>query len=361
MRYQGGVTSAIQPMGIQPNLVQHGVHSLFASKPSCISDPGTLCAFVYRVTHQGWLASSADWVIAKPLQILLIAVGALIVRFLVHRGINRLIASTSESSVPNVLRPLRDRAAEHIDLGSLASERRRQRAATIGSVLRSITSVVILVVAFMLILGQLGIDLAPLIASAGIVGVAVGFGAQNLVKDFLSGIFMILEDQYGVGDAVDVGVASGTVEGVGLRTTRLRDDTGVVWYVRNGEILRVGNKSQGWSRAVIDVPLSYSTDLRRAREILKEVAGEVWHDPEYADLVIEEPTVTGVESMDRVGLAVRVMVKTKPEQQGSVASELRERIKERFDAEGIELAHPPGTMLVAGGAPTPAPPAAPGG
>ncbi|MDP9240654.1 MAG: mechanosensitive ion channel family protein [Actinomycetota bacterium] len=333
-----------------------GVHALFSAKPSCVSEPGTLCEFVYRVTKQGWLAGSADWLIAKPLQILLIVLGALVIRFLVHRAITRFVASTSESPVPSVLRPLRDKAAEHLDVSPLSSERRRQRAQTIGSVLRSISSAVIGVIAFMLVLSEVGIDLAPLIASAGIVGVAVGFGAQNLVKDFLSGMFMILEDQYGVGDVIDVGEATGTVEAVGLRTTRLRDDFGVVWYVRNGEILRVGNKSQGWSRAILDVPVSYTADLRQAREVLKEVADEVWHDPEYADLIIEEPAVTGVENMSREGLVLRLMVKTKPGEQAPVARELRARIKERFDAEGIDLPYPPGTMLVPGGTPTPAPP-----
>jgi len=349
MRYQGGVTETLQT----------GAQALFAAKPSCAAEQGTLCEFVFRVTKQGWLAGSADWLIAKPLQILLIAIGALVIRFLAHRAINRFVNSTSQSPVPKVLRPLRDRAAEHLDVSPLSAERRRQRAQTIGSVLRSTSSAVIGVIAFMLILDEVGINLAPLIASAGIVGVAVGFGAQNLVKDFLSGMFMILEDQYGVGDVIDVGEATGTVEAVGLRTTRMRDDFGVVWYVRNGEILRVGNKSQGWSRAILDVPVSYSADLRRAREVLKVAADEVWHDPEYADLIIEEPAVTGVESMSRDGLALRLMVKTKPGEQGTVARELRARIKEHFDAEGIELPYLPGTMMVPGGTPTPAPASAP--
>ncbi len=345
MRYQGGVTSAL--------------HTLMTTKPPCASEPGTFCAFVFRLTHRGWLASSADWLIARPVQILLIALGALVLRFLTHRAINRLISSTSNSAVPSALRPLRDRAVERLDLEPLASQRRRQRAATVGSVLRSASSAMILVIALMLILGKLGINLAPLIASAGIVGVAVGFGAQNLVKDFLSGMFMIMEDQYGVGDVIDVGEATGIVEAVGLRTTRLRDDVGVVWYVRNGEIVRVGNKSQGWSRAILDVPVSYSTDLRRAREVLKEVADEVWGDPGFADLIIEEPAVTGVENMTQEGLVLRLTVKTKPEQQAPVARELRARIKERFDREGIALPHPPAGLLVPGGTPTPGVPSTP--
>ncbi len=150
--------------------------------------------------------------------------------------------------MPAVLRPLKERVGNNGagDAG-MVSERRRQRAETVGSLLRSVTSLVIGVLAVMLVLGEIGFNLGPFIAGAGIVGIALGFGAQNLVKDFLSGIFMILEDQYGVGDVVDLGAASGTVEAVGLRVTRLRDGNGTLWYVRNGEILRVGNKSQGFA------------------------------------------------------------------------------------------------------------------
>ncbi len=338
--------------------LQPPLHRLFASKPTCADRDGTLCHFIYDRTHQGWLAGSADWLINKPVRILFIVAVAVVLRFLAHRAINRLIISTVEG-VPTVLRPLRDRAAAHLDVEPLLSERREQRAATIGSVLRSTASALILAVAFMLVLSELGINLAPLIASAGIVGVAVGFGAQNLVKDFLSGMFMILEDQYGVGDTIDVGEAIGTVEAVGLRTTRVRDVEGTVWYVRNGEIVRVGNKSQGWSRAVLDVPVSYSSDLHRVRAVLKEVADEVWQDEEYAGLIIEEPTVTGVESMGADGVSVRLMVKTKANHQAPVARELRARIKDRFDAEGIQLPQPAGTVLISPGNPTPAPPAAP--
>jgi len=335
---------------------QTSASPLLAAKPSCADEEGTLCEFVYRLTKQGWLASSAEWLIAKPLIVLLIAVGAIVVRYLAHRAIKRLVASTSDDRMPAVLRPLRDRASEHLELGPLLSARRQQRAETIGSVLRSTASAVILTLAFLMILGELGLNLAPLIASAGIVGVALGFGAQNLVKDILSGMFMIFEDQYGVGDSIDVGEATGTVEAVGLRTTRLRGLEGTVWYVRNGEILRVGNMSQGWSRAVIDVPVSNSGDIRRASVMLKKVAEDVWHDEKFSDLIIEEPTVTGVETLDRDGVTVRLMVKTEPGQQGPVARELRARIKDRFDAEGIDVPNSPGATLVPPGSPTPTPP-----
>jgi moderate conductance mechanosensitive channel len=189
-------------------------------------------------------------------------------------------------------------------------------------------------------ISELGYDIAPLIASAGILGVALGFGAQSLVKDFLSGIFMILEDQYGVGDVVNVGEASGTVEAVTLRVTRLRDVNGTVWYVRNGEILRVGNMSQNWARAVLDVPVSYREDLARVRSVLKEVAHDLWEDEDFKGHVIEEPEVWGVESMTPEALTVRVTMKTAPLQQWNVAREMRERVKARFDHEGITMPHP---------------------
>src|SRR5919197_1889019 len=204
-------------------------------------------------------------IIVTPARILVILLGAVIVRVLVARVIRR-ITRAAASDVPLVLRPLKERLPVEglLEGAGLVSELRRQRAQTIGSVLGSIASITILIIAGMLVLSELKYSLAPVIASAGILGVAVGFGAQNLVKDFLSGVFMILEDQYGVGDVIDVGEATGTVETVGLRTTRLRDINGTVWHVRNGEIVRVGNKSQGFAQVVLDLPVPYTADLDAA-------------------------------------------------------------------------------------------------
>jgi moderate conductance mechanosensitive channel len=204
-------------------------------------------------------------------------------------------------------------------------------------VLRSFATFCIYSIAAILILGELGLDITPIIASAGIAGVALGFGAQNLVKDFLSGIFMILEDQYGVGDVVDAGQASGTVEAVGLRTTRLRDVRGVVWHVRNGEIERVGNMSQGWARAVLDIPLSYDNDLAFARQVIKTTADEVWQDPEFSIRVLEEPQVTGIEQLNPDAVVMRLMVKTAPMEQWGVARELRARLVKAFEQGGIRV------------------------
>jgi small conductance mechanosensitive channel len=230
------------------------------------------------------------------------------------------------------------------------SERRALRATTLGSLLKSIVTAVIGVIVVVMALDILGYPVGPLIASAGIAGVALGFGAQNLVKDFLSGIFMLLEDQYGVGDVIDMGEASGTVEAVGLRVTRLRAIDGTVWYVRNGEVIRVGNSSHGWARAVLDVRIPYDEDTDRARALLLGVARDITADPEWSDSVLEAPEVWGVEDLAADSVILRLVVKTEPLQQWKLARELRERIKQTFDAEGIDIPH-------AAPAPPPRPPA----
>ena len=190
-----------------------------------------------------------------------------------------------------------------------------------GDLLKSVITGVLIAIFGTMMLSELGVNIAPIIASAGIIGIALGFGAQSLVKDFLSGIFMIFEDQYGVGDVVDLGEASGTVEAVSLRVTRLRDLNGTVWYVPNGEILRVGNMSQNWSRAVVDVSVGYHEDLARVQRVLREVAHDLWDDEDFRELIIEEPEVTGVEMLTADGVTLRVMIKTVPmEQWASPAS-----------------------------------------
>jgi small conductance mechanosensitive channel len=282
---------------------------------------------------------------AEPLtaawHVVAIVVLALVLRSVLHRAITKVIEQAITSSVPVTIRPLIGGGEDSILAGTpLLTERRRQRTETIGSVLRSVTSIVLFTVAGAMVLSELGFELGPVIASAGIAGVALGFGAQNLVKDFLNGMFMILEDQYGVGDAIDAGEASGIVEAVGLRTTRLRSVDGTVWHIRNGEILRIGNMSQGWSRALLDVSVAYDTDTDLAASVIKEVADGVWHDEVLGKLVLEEPEVWGVENLGVDGIAIRLVVKTAPLEQWTVARELRRRIKTAFDERGIEIPLP---------------------
>ena len=314
---------------------------------SCVDDKqtGTFCDWVYDRTSNKWLAESSDWLLAKPAQILVILLLAALVRFLVHRVIRRIAAGAAEGTVPGVL------AKGHASklLGNpLLSERRRQRAETMSSVLRSVTTGIIASVAALMILDVVGLPIGPLLASAGIVGVAVGFGAQSLVKDFLSGIFLILEDQYGVGDLVDTGMGTvGTIEAVGLRVTRLRDGSGVVWYVRNGEILRVGNHSQGWSTGIVDMSVAYTEDIPRVQRLIGETAAAMAEEDGWKDKIIEPPTVAGVESMTGTSVTIRVIVKCVPNEHFGVQRELRERIKEAFDREGVRV--PPPVFPGAGG------------
>src|SRR3954452_21016499 len=286
---------------------------------------------------QDWVDANGETLIATPVRIGLIVVLAVVVRLLAQRGIRRLTDRTANGSMPGLRRRARSDAPRD---GEHVAERRTQRAEAIGSVLRSVASFVILGIAVVLILGELGINLAPIVASAGVVGVALGFGAQNLIKDFIAGIGIILEDQYGVGDVVDLGEATGTVEAVGLRITRLRDAHGVVWYARNGEILRVGNKSQGFAQVIVDMPVAHDTDLERCRTVMQEVADDMYAEEAWRGVLLAEPESLGVEQITAEGVFMRVQVRSTNADQWRVGRELRMRLKERFVAEGIRTPTP---------------------
>jgi small-conductance mechanosensitive channel len=309
---------------------------------SC-SEGESICEWVLTETGNQKLATSADWFVGKPFALLGLALLGLVVRWLLHRLVDRLVQRAEVGMLPGRAGrfPFGQRMNQALARAEAAGASRRvQRAQTMGSLLKSIVTGVVVAVTVTMMLSELGANIGPVIASAGIIGVAIGFGAQSLVKDFLSGIFMIFEDQYGVGDVVDVGEASGTVEAVSLRVTRLRDVNGTVWYVRNGEIIRVGNMSQNWARTVLDISVSYAEDLARVRAVLQEVAHELWEDEDFKGLVIEEPEVWGVEQLGIDGVTVRVTLKTAPMEQWAVARAMRERIKARFDYEGIEMPFP---------------------
>jgi small conductance mechanosensitive channel len=315
--------------------------SLLDTAPTCTNDD-QWCLWVDKVTGNAWLAQAANWLIAKPLALLVLVLLALGVRWFLHRVIDRLVRRAAEGLPSPVLKRRRERLAQQSP--TVMAGRRVQRAETMGSLLKSICSIVVFAIFGITAIAELGYPVGPLLASAGVVGVALGFGAQSLVKDFLSGIFMIFEDQYGVGDSVDLGEAGGTVEAVGLRVTRLRDVEGTVWYVRNGEILRVGNQSQNWARTVLDIPIALDQDLVRVQQVLQDVAHDLWEDDDFKHQVIEEPSVWGVQDLTPNWITVRVTLKTAPLEQWAVAREMRQRIKYRFDREGIEFAHPTGQM-----------------
>ena len=280
-----------------------------------------------------WLGTNGPKMLEGAIRIAIIILIALVMRAVLRKIIDRLTSGSKEGKKPGLLKPLRERAPQA--LGSMVSERREQRAKTIGSVLKSIVTILVFGIAFIQILTELGMNVAPILTSAGILGVAIGFGAQNLVEDFLSGMFMMLEDQYGVGDVVDLGPAIGTVEAVALRTTTIRDTNGTVWYVRNGEILRVGNKSQGFAVAVADLPLGHNADIAQATEIAQRVAAEVAEDPEVAEHLIEAPEVVGIEKLGPEGLTFRVQARTSPGQQFGVQRALITALSEAFERAGL--------------------------
>jgi small conductance mechanosensitive channel len=301
----------------------------------CGDPPGFFCREVLNRTENRTLAEIADFIIGKPLTILVIVLGAVIVNRFVTRAIKRTLQTLHSGAVRERIGAVRRRAPSALLESEVTSLRAEQRISALTSVLRSVTSAVIFTIAGFLVLGEVGLNLAPLLAGAGVLGLAIGFGSQALVKDFLSGLFILVEDQFGVGDIVDLDQqTSGTVEAVSLRTTRLRSVDGTVWHVPNGDIRRVGNKSQHWSRALLDIDVAYETDIDHAKSVIKRVADEVWRE---RDDVLEEPEVWGVESLGPHSVVIRLVVKTRPSDQYDVSRELRQRLKETFDAEGIEI------------------------
>jgi len=347
---------------------------------SCGPDPGIACRLVWNVTQNQQAATLTNEFFAGPvhllLQVLFVVLLALLIQWAVHRLINRLTSRAMQSLLPQlrngkassrllptrtagqVSRRLRRRprrspsddaiaddaaAARAGTLGAgsgpeparaaaqaetaLVDERRKQRVEALGAILRSAASVTIFAIAGFVILGDLGINLAPLLASAGVVGVAIGFGAQSLVKDYLSGIFMLVEDQYGVGDVITVGDATGTVETVTLRVTRVRDVNGIVWHIRNGTIDTVGNESQGWARAVIDFPVPFAADLATIRDLLARTGDEMWNEPAWRSVMLEAPEVWGAQAITSTEVTMRMVVKTAPLRQWEIEREMRARVK----------------------------------
>lgn len=303
------------------------------TQPDCV-ETERLCRWVWELTGNDWLARNSALGLV-PFRIILIVVLALIARWLLRRAVDRLVRRASADDVPVILRPLPEKMRSTVqEVARGAPSRRRQRAEAIGSVLRGAVSIVVFTIALLLVLSEFRINLAPLLAGAGIVGVALGFGAQSLVRDLLSGLFMLLEDQYGVGDIVDVGEASGTVQAVGLRITTLRDLTGVYWYVPNGEIRRVGNRSQGAAVVVVDMPIGFAP-VETATDALRRGAQQLAEDPELADDVVEPPEVQGVHQVTVEGAVVRTIVTTTADAQWHIGRELRRRQAEALNQAGI--------------------------
>ena len=273
--------------------------SLDSSSPC--ADDEFVCNTAMDWTDNEHVAEVADVVIGTPLAIAGILLVGLIARFVLHRLVDRLVRKAEVGVLPDRVEPDGD-GRGHGPRGDttrrdpVVATRRVQRAQTMGSLLKSIITGIVAAIVVTMVLAEVDVNIAPIIASAGILGLALGFGAQSLVSDFLSGLFMIFEDQYGVGDVVDLGEATGTVEAVSLRVTRLRDVNGTVWYVRNGEIIRVGNMSQNWARSVLDINVAYHEDLVKVRRVLQEVAHDLWEDEDY-----QRPDHRGARGVGRRG------------------------------------------------------------
>jgi small-conductance mechanosensitive channel len=305
-------------------------HGLAAQPPAdtldraCGTDPGIACRLVWDVSHSTSAAELTKVYFAGPAHVIgriaFVLLVAFVLRIAAHRVIGRITTRASENA---------DRADR---AGSVSRERRNPRASALGSVLSNAASVTIFGIAIVIILGDMGLNLAPVLASAGVLGVAIGFGAQNLVQDFLAGICMLLEDQYGVGDVIAVGDVTGTVEAVSLRVTRLRDVNGVVWHIRNGAISQTGNESQGWARAIVDFPVSYDRDTSRVRRLMAQTAAQMWREPDWHGVILEEPEVWGVQELSTEEFVVRLAARTAPLRQWEVAREIRERVKAALDA-----------------------------
>jgi moderate conductance mechanosensitive channel len=315
----------------------------------CGEDPRWSCRQVLELTGSDTVARLVE--LTRPLAILLILVGAWIVSRLSRRGVKHALRRLHSGGV-------RERLVEQVraktphallETRETPTVRSQQRMEALSTVLQSVASFTIWVIAIFMVLGQLGLNLAPLLAGAGVIGIALGFGSQTLVKDFLSGMFILIEDQFGVGDIVDVGDTpgeiSGVVEAVSLRTTRVRSVDGVVWHVPNGEIRQIGNKSQHWSRALLDIEVSYNTDLELAQRVIKDVADRIAGEE---PAVLEEPEIWGVEALGASGIAIRLVVKTRPSEQYRISRSLRLHIKEAFDAAGIEIPFPQQTVWIRG-------------
>ena len=336
---------------------------------NCGDNPGIACRLAWDLTHSTSAAQLVRVYLAGPvsqgLRILFVIVVALVIRALANRVINRLTERAATTSLPvaaAAIRPAvrRRRAAaaqpppaedtaalSAAAVAAAGTGRHEQRARALGSILRSGVSIVVFGIAALTVLGDLGFNLTPLLLSTTVLGVALGFGAQNLVRDYLAGILMLVEDHYGVGDTIHVSGASGTVEAMTLLTTRLRDVNGVVWHVRNGTIDSVGNESQGWSRAVIDYPVPYEEDLTRIRALMDQAASSMFRERGWRKLMLEKPEVWGAQELSSKEVTMRIVAKTAPMRQWEVARELRARVKTVLDAAGVAPAGPDTIVITA--------------
>lgn len=293
-------------------------------------------------------AEALDGLITTGFKILVIIVLSVVVVRVGKRIVRRAVARVSEPQSGRLDRlRMRDKVRDRdVRAEGIALQRRVRRAEALGSVAGSIITATVWTLSVLTILATVNINLGPYVAGLGIVGVALGFGAQDLVKDFISGMFMLLEDQYGVGDIIDSGDATGVVEGISLRTTRIRSVDGTLWFVPNGEIRHLGNMSQDWARALLDIGVAYDTDTDHASRVIERVASEMAEEEDYRDMFLATPEVWGVERLAADSIDIRLVIKTTPGDQYGIGRELRRRLKRAFEEEGIEIPFPQRTLWI---------------
>lgn len=288
---------------------------------------GPLCDAILEWTDNEAVAETTAWLLGTPIKIVLIIAAALILNHLMRRFIRRFAQKLGAAT------------AEHGEavVSERTVERAEERASTIGSLLRSLSTAVIYGIAAIMILEVLGVSLVPIIAGAGVLGLAIGFGAQSVVEDLLRGVFMLAEDQFSVGDRIDVGSVNGTVERVTLRTAVIRDAEGTLWHVPNSEINRVANENQLTSRATVEIGVSYSTDVRAAMAVLAGAAEAAADDPDWQDHVKREPTVQGVQELGDDAVNIRVVAWVTAGERRRFERYLRLKLKEALDEAEIEM------------------------
>jgi len=272
-----------------------------------------------------------------PIHIFLIIILAFVASKVASIAIHRIVNRATEKGTAIDFSDLRNTTDIKTVSDQLLENRVSQRANALGSLARSAAVILIWTVAVLTIMTEVGLNVGPLLASAGVLGVVIGFGAQTLVADYLAGISMALEDQLGVGDVVDCGVVLGTVEQVALRYTRIRDFFGVVWYVRNGTIAYIANQSQGWTYAIVDLALNYDADLSKVREVIDAEGQLIALDASYDSVFMDAPVYAGLEEARGDAIVVRVMAKVVPDQQFIAARLLRERVKGALDGAGLHI------------------------
>jgi moderate conductance mechanosensitive channel len=268
-----------------------------------------------------WMADFVDRAVGPIISIIVIVAISLVALRLLRSAVSRAVERVMERH---------DQPARELTL----------KANTLSNVIESFGRMLILLVATMMVLSNLGLDIGPLLASAGVAGIAIGFGAQSLIKDFISGFFILLEDQYAVGDVITVNGSSGLVEHLSLRRTALRALDGTVITIPNGEILQVSNLTKGWARAVLDIDISYDDDIDHAIQVITDELAGIENDEMLGDVIIGPAEVLGVQALGQYQVTIRAWLKTKPMEQWGVQRELTKRLKQALDRNGITIPYP---------------------